>query len=113
MRPYTTPTLYCTVKKYDITDADIIWVTISDGSRTKKVRKVKTDVVLRFADGKTEIDVPLSQEETGMFPVNSFADVEVNWWFGNKRGATKIKRIRVTENLEPEVYPIDGGVSDE
>lgn len=101
MRQYTTPTLTLVVKGQNITDADHVWVTFADKTRSKVLTSDNLEMTL-MEDG-TQISVELSQEQTSLFTANSKVDIQANWMTGDKRAATNIKTISVTENLLKEI----------
>lgn len=102
MRQYTTPTLPLTVEGVDLTDCDYVWVTLSDKAGAV-VTKENPEMTLDGED--TEIEITLTQAETGQFAANQRVDVEVNWMKSGVRGATEIAQIMVEENLLKEILP--------
>ena len=101
MRRYTDVTIPVKVKGFDISGADRIEVTISQG-----MRKVSVEPTSVSYDGHdTTMDVWLSQQQTATFSSGNEEDatgraqIQVNWWLQGKRNATKAKVIDVRVNL--------------
>lgn len=97
MRPYTTPTLTCTVSGYDLTDFDV-YVTIKQGSVV--ITKSGDDLEVTYADEVSTIEVSLEQADTALFVAGKDASVQANWISSDgTRVATRIKPITIETNL--------------
>lgn len=104
MRRGTTPTITFAVSNDDGTACDFeghdIYVTLKEqGLKGKEITKREDDVTLRTADGKTYIDVTLTQEETLSFKSGTvLAQVRSKDALGNAQ-ATDIAKIKVDDIL--------------
>lgn len=98
---FTTPVQGLLVKGHDITAKDV-YVSIEQGTTELTLTGVRLSMTLT-ADGDTEIDYTLTQEEAGRFNVKSPASIQVNWMDGGLRYATGMVKVRVFENLLDEV----------
>ena len=103
MRQYTTPTLSIKVKGVDLTDADTVWVTLANSTRTVTI--TKDEPTLSVSGSDTTCTITLTQEETRRFAPKAKVDVQVNWMDGAIRCATDIASITAFENLLKEVLP--------
>lgn len=98
MRIYTTPTLTFSVPCL-ISDSDI-YITFT--CRDKTLTFTTPDITVTEEEGNTIIEVSFTQEQTALFTVGEIVAVEVNWKKNNKRCATDIAYIKVTDNLLKE-----------
>lgn len=96
----TTPTFTFTVKSttLDLSEADNIYVTLAQGSRTI----TKTGEDIEFTQPRT-VAVWLTQEES-LSLVEGSMDVQLNWTYTDanskvRRAATKTKTIQITKQL--------------
>lgn len=96
MIKWTTPTLTLKVKGEDLSSADV-WVTVKQGDYA-----ITAYTSAEYDGADSNISVTFSQEETGNL-VRGTADVQVNFKFGDSRGATQVKQIQVYPNLINEV----------
>lgn len=101
----TTPTFTLTLpttSTVDLTEADLVYFTISQGSYeiTKEVTPIDAHTV----------EVDLTQEESLGFKDGRAADLQLNWLYDNgKRAATKVKSIVIDKQLYKEIMSEDGG----
>lgn len=95
MIQYTTPTFVLTLPEgVDLSLADEIIFSLRQGCLS--IDKVVT------VDGQ-EVDVYLSQEETGQLKVGA-CEIQLNWKYSNgERACSKIKKIAIGNNLLKEV----------
>lgn len=98
---YSTPTFTIKAKAQNLTTAGDIYVTFSNQYRTKKFT-IKNPTAT-FDGTDTVLTVDLTQEQTGMFRVNEWVYVQINWTPNGKRFPTKIGKFQVTENLLKEI----------
>lgn len=99
MRPYTTPTLTCTVSGYDLTDFDV-YVTIKQASVV--ITKSGDDLEVSYDSDEdvSTIEVSLEQADTALFVAGKDASVQANWISSDgTRVATRIKPITIETNL--------------
>ena len=106
MRQYTTPTLSIKVKGVDLTDADSVWVTLANSTRTVVITKDEPTLAVSGSD--TTCTITLTQEETRRFAPKAKVDVQVNWMTGDVRCATDIASVTAFENLLKEIIEPEG-----
>lgn len=98
MRQFTTPSLKITLKRKDgtiATDLEFDYLIFSIRSECFKI-----DKQIPFSEVQEGIFyVLLSQEETARLKIDSNVEVEVNFFAGQGRFATSIKRVKVDRNL--------------
>lgn len=105
MRRYTTPTHDLVVEGIDLTGMDV-WVTYrQDGRRLVKMGPDELESVTYDEDAdESTITVSLTQLQTAQFAVGKRAKVQVNFIDSeDRRNATVIKEITISENLLDEV----------
>ncbi len=101
MRRYTDVVIPVAVKGFDISAADRIEVTITQGMRQVSVQP--TNVAYDGTD--TTMDVELDQRQTSAFSAGrdegspGKAQIQVNWWLQGRRNATKAKETEIRVNL--------------
>lgn len=91
----TTPTFTLTFDQdsVDLTAADHVYVTFSDGKTSFTKTEEELDVSAH------SIDVYLSQQDTIALPEGKL-EVQANWTYdGGKRAASKIESCVITRNL--------------
>ena len=99
---YTTPTLQLTVEGVDLQNCDVM-LTLRQGRRILNVRHTAFE---RFViDGDTaEIDVTLTQQQSGMFREGESVEVQLNYIDENGyRGDTSIATTSFGRNLHESV----------
>ena len=97
----TTPTFTLSIPEdsgLDLSKATNIYFTIRQGS----IIYTKTGSDITIVDENT-VTVSLTQEETLSFKYLVDAEIQLNWTEGNKRYATKIRKIPLDKNLIKEV----------
>ena len=102
MRQYTTPTLNITLKHKDGTvasDVEFNYLIFSLRSACYKIdRKIESSEVV---DGA--FSVTFTQEETSKMKLGDTVEMELNFFLGDTRFATNIKRIDIDRNLLQKV----------
>lgn len=93
-----TPTFALTFDGVDLTEADEVYVTFSDGRQALTKSGEAIDV------SANRILVTLTQEETLSFPTGK-VDIQVNWIVGSVRYASDIAQCSVHRQLLSRVLP--------
>lgn len=95
----TTPTLTLVLPNtVDLTEASSCIFTMSQGSAI--VEKEENDLTI----AAHQVDVYLTQADTLKFQIYSDAKIQLNWLYSDgSRACTKVKTIRVDENLHKAV----------
>lgn len=93
MRRFTTPTFTMVINGFDLSEATV-YVTF------KQINTVVTveSPTVTYADGKSTLEVTLTEEQTGMLHVGN-AQVQVNWVKDGVREATEVVTKKITDNL--------------
>jgi len=103
---FTTPITELKIKNVDLTQADSVLVTITQG--TKKVEVDDPDVTVEEVNGVaiTTVSFHLEQTDTKDF-AKGWGKIQVNWLYTENgvqlRDATVVKKILFGEQLHPSV----------
>lgn len=99
---YTTPVLICRVP-LNITDAQI-YVSIRQNEVNLKYKVDPEDTSYDDEEGETTIKAYFTQKQTAKLRKDSAAEIQVNWIYSDgNRNATRIRKIKTTDNLIGEV----------
>ena len=95
---YTTPTVQLLIKDVDITRADEVYASFGQGTSTLVTKLVAKSKRSMTPTG-TLLKIDMAQDETAAFSRLSECKVQVNWSTGQKRYATSVAKMAVTDNL--------------
>ena len=95
---YTTPTVQLLIKDVDVTRADEVYASFGQGTSTLITKPVAKSKRSMTPTG-TLLKIDMAQDETSAFSRLSECKVQVNWSIGQKRYATSVAKMPVTENL--------------
>lgn len=103
MIPWTTPTLTCTVEGIDLTQMDIVLVSVKQGSMMlEKVGTVTHAAATQATPETSTVTATFSQAETSRLREGE-AEVQLNWLNGDARDASCVKKILVSRQLHRAV----------